>query len=136
LYVAWVLPLEPVIVPKPCGSEVPAAATAGPDTGGQYVRHEPVQFDFVGVSIANQYSVLPWAFVSTLPLLVLCVITVVPEPLPWGVEALAGAEVPVEGVDALVEGEPELPHAASKAAPPATIGAAHHRLRIATSPFL
>jgi hypothetical protein len=63
--------------------------------------------------------------------------TVVPEVLPWGVvDALAGAEVPVVGEDALVEGEPELPHAASKAAPPATIGAAHHRLRIASSPFL
>jgi hypothetical protein len=40
------------------------------------------------------------------------------------------------GVDVLVEGEPELPHAASRAAPPAKIGAAHHRLRIAMSPFL
>ncbi|HSR87273.1 MAG TPA: hypothetical protein VLM11_24090 [Streptosporangiaceae bacterium] len=40
------------------------------------------------------------------------------------------------GVDVLVDGEPELPHAASRAAAPATIGAAHHRLRIATSPFL
>jgi hypothetical protein len=68
-----------------------------------------------------------------MPLLVLCVITVVPEPLPWGVVAAFAA---AEGEDALVEGEPELPHAASKAAPPATIGAAHHRLRIAMSPFL
>jgi hypothetical protein len=37
----------------------------------------------------------------------------------------------VAGVDALVEGAAELPHAASRAAPPARIGAAHHRLRMA-----
>jgi hypothetical protein len=58
---------------------------------------------------------------------------VVDDELPCGVvEALGGAAA-LE--DAPVEGEPELPHAASRAAAPATIGAAHHRLRIATSPF-
>jgi len=42
-----------------------------------------------------------------------------PEPAPL-----------VAGVDVLVDGA-ELPHAASSAAPPARIGAAHHRLRMA-----
>jgi hypothetical protein len=49
---------------------------------------------------------------------------------------VAGLAPPAAGVDALVEGAAELPHAASRTAPPARIGAAHHRLRIATSPFL
>jgi len=89
--------------------------------------HEASQFDFVGVSIANQYSVLPWAFVSTVPLLVLCVMMVAE---PWLCCVVPAALV------AGVEGEPELPHAASRAAPPATIGAAHHRLRMARAPFL
>jgi hypothetical protein len=48
----------------------------------------------------------------------------------------AALELLGAGVDVLVEGEPELPHAASRAAAPATIGAAHHRLRMARSPFL
>jgi hypothetical protein len=59
----------------------------------------------------------------------------VAEPLlccvvPAALVAGAGALVPD------VEGEPELPHAASRAAPPATTGAAHHRLRMARAPFL
>jgi hypothetical protein len=58
------------------------------------------------------------------PLELLCGVVVALEPAPL-----------VVGVDVLVEGA-ELPHAASRAAPPATIGAAHHRLRMATSPFL
>jgi hypothetical protein len=108
-----------------------------PVSGGQYVRHVPVQFDFVEVSIANQYRVLPWALVSTVPLLVLCVMMVVEDALA-GAELL-GAAALVAGAGELVagvEGEPELPHAASRAAPPATIGAAHHRLRMARAPFL
>jgi hypothetical protein len=37
------------------------------------------------------------------------------------------------GVDPLVAGDDELPHAASSAAPPAKIGTAHHRLRMLAS---
>jgi hypothetical protein len=55
-----------------------------PVTGGQNEMHPALQFDIVGVSIANQYSVLPWALVSTVPLLVLCVM-IVPLELPCGV---------------------------------------------------
>jgi hypothetical protein len=58
---------------------VPAAATAVPVTGGQYVAHEPVHFDLVRVSLANQYRVRPAAVASTVPLLVFIVlIAVVP----------------------------------------------------------
>ena len=39
-------------------------------TGGQNDKHEPVQFDFVGVSIANQYRVWPCEFTTTVPMLV------------------------------------------------------------------
>jgi len=53
------------------------------------------------------------------------------ELLCGDVAALELAAPPVAGVEVLVEGEPELPHAASSAAPPATIGAAHHRMRMA-----
>ncbi len=45
-------------------------------TGGQYVAHEPLQFDLVAVSLANQYNVRPSALVSTVPLLALIVLTV------------------------------------------------------------
>jgi hypothetical protein len=70
---------------------------------------------------------------STMPFLLLCVVIVVVEalePLCGDVAGLALAP-PVAGVDALVEGAAELPHAASRTAPPARIGAAHHRMRMA-----
>jgi hypothetical protein len=62
--------------------------------------------------------------------------TVVPEALLCGDVGALELVPLVAGGDVVVEGEPELPHAASRAAAPATIGAAHHRLRMATSPFL
>jgi len=73
-----------VIVPNPCIRVVPGAAVTLPVTGGQNEMHPALQFDIVAVSIANQYNVLPWAFVSTVPLLVLCVM-IVPPALLWGV---------------------------------------------------
>jgi hypothetical protein len=71
-------------------------------------------------------------------LLVLCVMIVTVDALELLCGDVGALElVPlVAGGGELVEGEPELPHAASRAAPPAKIGAAHHRLRMATSPFL
>jgi hypothetical protein len=84
--------------------------------------------DFVGVSIANQYSVCPWAFVSTVPMLVLRVeIVTVEAVVPTLDDEDAGALV--FGADVLAGGD-ELPHAARTAAAPARIGAAHQRLRI------
>jgi hypothetical protein len=55
------------------------------------------------------------------------------EPVCCDVDALAP---PDDGVDALVEGLAELPQAAISAAAPTRTGAAHHRLRMAKSPFL
>src|SRR5690348_16288258 len=43
----------------------PVPAVAGPFTGGQYVVHEPLHFEVVGVSGANQYKVKPLLLVST-----------------------------------------------------------------------
>jgi hypothetical protein len=56
----------------------PAPATAGPLTGGQIVAQEPLQFDFVLVSGANQYKVRPWALVSTVTPLTLAVFKALP----------------------------------------------------------
>jgi hypothetical protein len=52
--VAWVVPSARVIVPHWPGSDTLAAVVGVPVTGGQYVAHVPLQFDLVGVSIANQ----------------------------------------------------------------------------------
>jgi hypothetical protein len=57
------------------------------------------------------------------------VVVVALEPLCGEVAGLVGL-VAGGGDDVLVAG-PELPHAASTAAPPARIGAAHHRMRMA-----
>jgi hypothetical protein len=117
-------------------SVTPGAALGVPITGGQYVAHEPVHLEVVDVSRANQYSVFPWALVSTVPMLVLRVpITVVDDAAVLVVALLLGVLL-VVGLDVLLlAGGVELPHAASTAAAPARTGAAHHRLRI-TSPFL
>src|ERR1022692_41985 len=45
---------------------IPDPEVCAPITGGQYAAHAPLQFDLVAVSMANQYSVKPLAFVSTL----------------------------------------------------------------------
>jgi hypothetical protein len=58
------------------------------------------------------------------------IVTVEPLELLCGEVGALEVVPPVAGVDPVVEGEPELPHAASRAAPPAKIGAAHHRLRM------
>jgi hypothetical protein len=54
----------------------PAAAVAGPLTGGQYVVHEPLHFEVVGVSGANQYKVKPLALVSTVTPPIVAVLSV------------------------------------------------------------
>jgi hypothetical protein len=47
-------------------------------TGGQIVAHEPLQFDLVLVSGANQYKVKPLALVSTVVPLMLAVLSALP----------------------------------------------------------
>jgi hypothetical protein len=129
-----------VMVPKPFGSEALAAAVALPRTGGQYDAHVPLQLDFAGVSMANQYSVRPWALVSTVPIFVLRVaITTLRPAVVAGAEVEAGAVACAWGV---VLGAPEppaaeLPQAAIITTAPAAAGTAHQLLRISvTSPFM
>src|ERR1700759_1959032 len=62
---AWVEPSDRLIVPN---VPVTPAAVTGPFTGGQFCAHVPVQFDVVGVSGANEYSVKPLLLVSTVTL--------------------------------------------------------------------
>jgi hypothetical protein len=130
------LPSDPVIVPNPFGKVVPAIAVTLPCTGGQYVRHEPVQFDLVGVSIANQYRVRPCELTSTVPMPVWRVETVVPDPLVAGAEVFACGVVLVPAAAPLLLLGAELPQAVITAAAPASTGAAHQRLRIVTSPIV
>jgi hypothetical protein len=81
-----------------------------------------LQFDWLGVSMANQYKVSPAALTSTVPLLVLIVL------IATEVAAAAGLDVdpPV--------GAPLLPQAARTTAAAAIPGTTHHRLGIALSP--
>jgi hypothetical protein len=61
----------------------PGPAVAGPFSGGQIAAHDPLQFDFVEVSGANEYSVKPFELVITVTLPILWVFTsvlLVPEP--------------------------------------------------------
>jgi hypothetical protein len=95
-------------------------------TGGQYEVQEPVQFDWVGVSIANQYKVSPAGLTSTIPLFVLIVLTAT-EATP----ALAAAGLDVDEPVGL----PLLPQAARTTAAAARLGITHQRLRMALSPL-
>ena len=99
----------------------PAPAVAGPLTGGQNVAHDPLHFDVVEVSGANQYRVKPWALVST----VTPPIVVVFSALPLAAGALeAVVAAGAAGLAGLVE--LELPHAAIiKAAAAIPAGASH-----------
>jgi hypothetical protein len=121
------------MVPNPIGSDAPAAAFGVPSTGGQYVAQAPLQLDLVEVSIENQYSVRPWALVSTVPMLVLRVwiTAVVLAVLPAAV--LVCGELAGALSDA---GAALLPQAVMTAAAAASNGTANHRLRIVTSPIV
>ena len=127
---ACVEPSDRVIVPSL--PVTPAAAVAGPFTGGQYVAHDPLQFDLVAVSGANQYSVNPFALVSTVaPAIFVVFRAELDEPVA-GVEAALDEEPPeAAGLDADEPDDPdELPHAAAIRAIPARPAGAHHRLRM------
>ena len=77
---AWVEPSDRLIVPSL--PVTPGPAVAGPFTGGQMAAHDPLQLDFMLVSGANQYSVKPFAFVSTVtPLIFLVFSAVLDEPV-------------------------------------------------------
>jgi hypothetical protein len=95
-------------------------------TGGQYEVQEPVQFDWLGVSMANQYKVSPAALTNTMPLLVLIVLTATE-----ATSALAAAGLDVDEPVGLL-----LPPQAARTKPAAARpGTAHQRLRMALSPL-
>jgi hypothetical protein len=92
----------------------PDPAVAGPFTGGQKVTQEPVHFEVVGVSGANEYKVNPPALVSTCFPPIVVAISVDPDALAAGLDAPAAAGVllvPAAGV--VPEELDELPHAAT-----------------------
>jgi hypothetical protein len=110
----------------------PVPAVAGPGTGGQYVVHEPLQFDFVDVSGTNQYKVRPLAFVSTAtpPIVVVFrAALVVAEPDADGADELAGDEVAgAAGADD-DDDDDELLHPAARSATAARPAADHRQPR-------
>jgi len=97
----------------------PAAAVAGPFSGGQICAQLPVQLDLLAVSGANQYRVDPWALVSTVAPLIVAVFSADPDAPP-GVLVLP----------ALPEPDDELPHAAASSAAAAIKPAARNLFRI------
>jgi hypothetical protein len=106
----------------------PAPAVAGPGTGGQYVAHDPLQFDLVDVSGTNQYKVRPLASVSTAtPPIVVVFRAALVETVPDA----DGADELLAGADELAEVDDELLHPAARSAaaarPAAARPAAGHR---------
>jgi hypothetical protein len=104
----------------------PGPAAAGPLTGGQYVAHEPLQFDLDAVSGPNQYTVKPFASVSTFAPPIVAVFSAVLDAAAAGLEAALDELLP----GLLVLAGDEVPHAAAIRATPARPAGAHHRIRI------
>src|SRR5262249_62242970 len=105
----------------PGGRAPPDRALPGRSPGGQWVVHEPLQFDLVEVSGTNQYKVKPLELVST----VAPPIFMVPSADP---EDAAGADAAGEPPEPPEPPEPgdELPHAAiTSAAATAPAGTSH-----------
>jgi len=117
------VPSDLVMVPNLPGSDTPEAALTGPVTGGQKVAQLPLHLDLVAVSGANQYSVLPWEFVSTVPMLVLAVLMPGPDPPP----------APPVLVEVGLEVLELLPHPAISSAATTIRPAASHRRSVRTS---
>ena len=92
------LPSDRVMVPSV--PVTPEPAVSGPLTTGQWVAHWPEQFDLVGVSMANQYRVMPWESTSTCWLPMVFSVTVFPPAAPAG--ALLLLLAPAAGVLAVV----------------------------------
>lgn len=99
----------------------PGPAVAGPLTGGQIAAQEPLQFDFVLVSGANEYKVRPLALVSTVTPPTFAVFSALPAdagaPEDVALAGLIGADE-VAGADEV----PELLHPAATS--PATVSPA------------
>src|SRR5215831_820072 len=91
----------------------PAPAVAGPFIGGQYVAHEPLHFDVVEVSGANQYSVRPLALVRTVAPPILVVFSALALLAAGALEVLPEVELV------------ELPQAAIRSVAASPAGASH-----------
>jgi hypothetical protein len=101
----------------------PGPAVAGPFTGGQYVAHAPLQFDLVAVSGTNEYSVNPWALVSTITPPIVAVFRAVPDELALAeADEAPAADGLLELCGAVVD---ELPHAAAISAAATSPKGAH-----------
>jgi hypothetical protein len=87
-----------------------------------------LQVDLVGVSLANQYSVCPWALVSTVPMLVLRVEMTTLDAAVAGADDDGWADGAVLAAGVLLG--PLLPQAVMITAAPAKIGAAHQLVRM------
>src|SRR5215472_1608195 len=72
---------------------MPGPGLGVPVTGGQYPAQTPLQCDRVGVSGANQYTVNPWAVVSTVTPPIVAVLRVPPAGAGAGPPA-AATEMP------------------------------------------
>ena len=93
--------------------------------------HDPLQLDFVLVSGANQYSVKPFAFVSTVtPLIFLVFRAVLDEPVLGDETVLTE-----EPADPAAPAAPVPAQAATISAMAARPAGAHHRLRITYPPL-
>jgi len=86
-----------------------------------------LQFDLDVVSGPNEYTVKPFALVSTLVPLTVAVFSAVLDEAAAGLEAALGELLLVPDVLAV----DEVPHAAAIRATPARPAGAHHRIRIA-----
>jgi hypothetical protein len=109
----------------------PEPAVTGPFTGGQYVAHDPLQFDLVEVSGTNEYSVKPLASVSTVVPPIFAVVRAAADE-PVLADDVAAADGVLEPAEPPVD---VLPHAAAISATAAKPVDTHHLLRIASSPF-
>jgi hypothetical protein len=117
--VAWVEPSDRVIVPSEPVTPVPAVT--GPISGGQKLAQEPLQFDVVEVSGANQYSVKPLALVKTVALPIFALFTTAVDDAEPEVGVALDDEPPE-----LPEPVDELPHAARVSAMAAKPTGANH----------
>jgi hypothetical protein len=90
----------------------PDPAVAGPCTGGQYVAHEPLHFEVVEVSGANQYKVNPLELVSSVALPTFLLDRVVEVEPAAGADAVGELPEPPEPPEPPVV-DVELPHAAT-----------------------
>lgn len=121
------------LVMTPSMPVTPLPAVAGPVTGGQKVAQDPLHFELVGVSGANQYSTKPLELVSTFvpPTVVASKVALLAaEPAPAAAALLTGAAGLLLWAAGLLE-LAELPQAATVKAIAASPVAPHiFRIRI------